>query len=139
MEVIKDFDSYSVFKRGDMRRYNFIQCDDTDENRGLMLRKVGSNIRQIRKRKNLTQEALAEIARINPKYLGEIERGLKNPTARIVQKVADALDVRLCEIVVAKACTNKTDRFRTEIAEMLEGKEEEQWRKALKVLRVFFE
>jgi transcriptional regulator with XRE-family HTH domain len=112
---------------------------DNHENRGVMVKKFGSNIREIRRRKNLTQEQVAELARINPKYLGEIERGLKNPTARIIQKLADALDVRLCDIVSAKACETKTGKVYTEIAKLLEGKKEREQRKALKILEVFFE
>jgi len=39
-----------------------------------ILLRLGGNIRDKRKEEGLTQEALAEKADINPKYLGKIER-----------------------------------------------------------------
>jgi len=38
-------------------------------------KKLGNNIRKIRKKKGLTQEELAERARIDPKSIIEIEEG----------------------------------------------------------------
>ena len=41
---------------------------------------IGARIKDIRTKKGLTQEQLAEKIEINPKYLSSIERGLENPT-----------------------------------------------------------
>ncbi len=104
----------------------------------LMEKNLGCNIRGIRKERKLTQEQVAELARINPKYLGEIERGLKNPTALIIQSLADALNVRICDIIPAKTCSRMNKKVYTDIARILEGKKEQEQQKALRILEILF-
>ena len=50
-------------------------------------------ILELRTKKGLSQEALAEIADIGVMYLGEIERGQKMPSLNILIKIIEALDV----------------------------------------------
>ena len=52
---------------------------------------IGDAIRQYRKRAKLTQEELAERADLNPKYLGEIERGEKIISIEALLRIAQAL------------------------------------------------
>jgi len=59
---------------------------------------LGAVIRGLRKGQQLTIEALAGTACIHTTYLSGIERGLANPTWRIVGKIAEALDVEVSEI-----------------------------------------
>lgn len=40
-----------------------------------------------------TQEKLGELANVNPKYLSDIERGKKNPSANILYKISAALNI----------------------------------------------
>jgi transcriptional regulator with XRE-family HTH domain len=47
-------------------------------------------IRHYRKAAKLTQEALAERAELNPKYIGEVERGLKNISVDALMRIAEA-------------------------------------------------
>lgn len=47
-------------------------------------------IRLCRKKANLTQEKLAELADLNPKYIGEIERGMKNISVDALMRIAAA-------------------------------------------------
>lgn len=54
---------------------------------------LGQRIREARKNKKMTQEQLAEIAGIGLMYLGEIERGQKMPSLKIVCKIIEALDI----------------------------------------------
>lgn len=54
---------------------------------------LGQRIREARKKKRLTQERLAEIANIGVMYLGEIERGQKMPSLKILCKIIEALDI----------------------------------------------
>jgi len=54
---------------------------------------IGLRIKKIRTSKRLTQESIAEVVGINPKYLSSIERGKENPTLNIVLKVAESLDI----------------------------------------------
>jgi transcriptional regulator with XRE-family HTH domain len=54
---------------------------------------IGEAIRQRRKRAKLTQEKLAEKADLNPKYLGEIERGEKIISIEALLRIAKAIGV----------------------------------------------
>ena len=53
----------------------------------------GSNVRRLRKQHGLTQEALAHEVEIDVSYLGQLERGERNPTLALIQRVAEALHV----------------------------------------------
>lgn len=66
------------------------------------------NIRKLRVRRGLSQEAFADHAGIDRTYVSRIERGLQNPSLSIIEKLARALDVKLSELFVApKAGENK--------------------------------
>ncbi|QBI20253.1 XRE family transcriptional regulator [Egibacter rhizosphaerae] len=57
------------------------------------VREVGSYIREQRKAAQLSLRKLARMADISDPYLSQIERGLRKPSADILQRVADALEV----------------------------------------------
>jgi transcriptional regulator with XRE-family HTH domain len=50
-------------------------------------------LRTVRKAAGITQEEAAEKARLNPKYLGQIERGEKRPSFDVIISLARALQV----------------------------------------------
>ena len=58
---------------------------------------VARNIRKIRVKHGLSQENLAVDARISNTYMNAIERGLKNPTVDILERLAIALDVEIVD------------------------------------------
>ena len=66
-----------------------------------ILRQVGLNVRRLRLGRDLSQEALAFEADIALNYLSEIERGLRNPTMLVVDRLAKALGVSVAHLVVA--------------------------------------
>ena len=55
----------------------------------------GSRIRALRMEHGLSQEALANAAEITPAYLGQVERGQKNPTVLTIERICDALNISL--------------------------------------------
>lgn len=59
---------------------------------------LGRRLRQIRRSRELSQEALADRAGVHPKHLSEIERANKDPRATTVIKLADALGVPVSEL-----------------------------------------
>jgi transcriptional regulator with XRE-family HTH domain len=59
---------------------------------------VGQRIRELRRARGLTQEAVAERAQINAKYFGSIERGEVNVTVQTIARIADALAVPAGEL-----------------------------------------
>jgi len=56
---------------------------------------LGRRIKELRKARRHSQEALAEKMDGHPKYLGSVERGEQNPTVEFLMKLAAALKVDL--------------------------------------------
>lgn len=54
---------------------------------------LGGKIRNFRKQLGLTQEELAERAGLHYSYIGQVERGDKNPSLNSLRKMAEALNV----------------------------------------------
>jgi transcriptional regulator with XRE-family HTH domain len=55
---------------------------------------MGRNIRSHRKALGLTQEGLADRARIDPKYCGQLERGEVNVSVITLSRIAKALKLK---------------------------------------------
>ena len=53
----------------------------------------GSHIRELRLQQNMTQESLAEKAKLHPTYIGGIERGERNIGFDNIIKLAAALNM----------------------------------------------
>ena len=61
-------------------------------------------VREEREKKpNLSQEALADAAKVHRTYVGGLERGEINPTLTNADKVAQALGLKLADLLVEKA------------------------------------
>ncbi len=63
------------------------------------LKKVGLNIRQVRKEKGMSQESLALAADLDRSYVGGVERGERNISIINLKKIADALKVPVSQLV----------------------------------------
>lgn len=61
-------------------------------------RRLGKNVRRLRRAKDISQEVFAEMVGINRVYLSGIERGLRNPTVSIVAEIAEALKIDVREL-----------------------------------------
>ena len=60
-----------------------------------ILKKLGENIKNIRKEKGYTQEYLAEKISVHPTYIGKIESGKSNPSTILLFKLSRALSVTI--------------------------------------------
>lgn len=58
---------------------------------------VAWNIRRLRTGRGLSQEALAVDAEIDRSYMSGLERGLENPTVRLLARLAEALSCEIAE------------------------------------------
>ena len=56
-------------------------------------RVFGRNVRDARKAKGMSQEALAFEAELMRSYISDLERGQRNPSLKAIGKIADALGV----------------------------------------------
>lgn len=64
-----------------------------------MRRLVGSNVRELRLEKNLTQEQFAELSGLSQQYISGLERGLRNPTVVTLYEIATALNVQPIDLL----------------------------------------
>jgi transcriptional regulator with XRE-family HTH domain len=62
-------------------------------------KQVGRRVRELRHARDLTQEQLGERAGLSYKFIGEVERGIGNPTLDTLASVAAALDVEVVDLV----------------------------------------
>lgn len=61
--------------------------------------RLGHNLRRIRQEKGLSQEQFALEHDIDRTYISGIERGVRNPTVTVVEKIAKALGVSIGELL----------------------------------------
>lgn len=60
---------------------------------------LATNVRRIRQGKGWSQEKLAEMADLDRTYVSGIERGLRNPTIVVIQRIAEALNVTVQDLL----------------------------------------
>lgn len=56
-------------------------------------KRFGERVRKLREQRGLTQEQLADKAGMHFTYVGQIERGVRNPSLVNIEKLARALNV----------------------------------------------
>ena len=56
-------------------------------------RRVGLNVKNVRKERGLSQEGLAFECGLHRTYVSGVERGIRNPTVMVLEKIAEALNV----------------------------------------------
>ena len=64
-----------------------------------ILEVFGRNVQKYRKEKEISQEKLAEIAGVHRTYVGMIERAEKNITLRNMEKIANALGLKIKDLL----------------------------------------
>ncbi len=56
-------------------------------------RRVGTNVRRIRQERGYSQEGLAFECGLHRTYISGVERGIRNPTILVLDRIASGLDV----------------------------------------------
>jgi transcriptional regulator with XRE-family HTH domain len=73
------------------------------------LRELGAFIREQREHARLSVRRLSELANVSNPYLSQIERGLHQPSVRVLKLISEALDVS-AETLLAQAGLLDPDR-----------------------------
>lgn len=60
--------------------------------------KFGIKIKNLRKSKGLSQEKLANLAEIDRTYLPTIEKGERNVSIEVIERLANALDISVKDL-----------------------------------------
>jgi len=96
---------------------------------------IGLRIKELRKRRGLSQDEVAEKAETSPNYLSRMERGTENPTLDMLIKLSAALEADMWELFDfkhqqnSKALKEMLRKFANEI------EDEEELKTAVRVLR----
>ena len=62
---------------------------------------IGNVIKNFREERKLSQEVLSGLANIDRSHLSKIELGLRSPTVNALYKIADALNIKASDILIA--------------------------------------
>ena len=60
--------------------------------------RFGNAVRKARIAAGLTQEDLADRSGLDRSYIGGVERGERNPTLSVIERIAESLGVSLAEL-----------------------------------------
>lgn len=60
----------------------------------------GQNVRNSRQAKGITLESFAHDVGLSYSYVGELERGRRNPTLKVVERIAFALEVDALSLLI---------------------------------------
>ncbi len=100
---------------------------------------LGRQIKRLRARLGLTQDALAERVQISPKYLSNIERGRENPTLDTLLRLAKSLKVEPWEVFLVDTEPLDRQALRSKISHLLEqADDEEQLRLVVRLMQAAF-
>lgn len=96
--------------------------------------KLGKRIKQIRELKGLTQEDFEEASGINARYLSALERGQKNVTVQILEKVAKTLNIEVLDLFYFESKDQKS--LDVDLNSVLKTVEPDLKKKIIRVLQV---
>lgn len=95
---------------------------------------LGRRIRRLRSAKGWTQQTLGDLAEVNYKFIGEIERGRQNPSLKILVKIADALEVDLSTLFEFKHELMSRKEIESELRHIINNVTEEDLRRVLLII-----
>lgn len=61
--------------------------------------RLAANLQKHRRAKDLSQEAFAHEAGIHRTYLSDLERGARNPTIDVIDRLARALEIKIGDLL----------------------------------------
>jgi transcriptional regulator with XRE-family HTH domain len=64
--------------------------------------RVGLNVQRLRRASKLSQEELSHRAKIHQTYLSGVERGVRNPSIKVLERIARALGADVEDLVRRK-------------------------------------
>ncbi len=105
----------------------------------MVLYNLGNRIREERKKAHLTQEQLAEKAACNESYIGQIERGVKNPSLEVLVNIANALNVTVDYLLADNVKVDQLDGLMDEIVSLLKNRDPEDARFIITITRLFLD
>jgi len=76
-------------------------------------RRVGLNVKNFRRERRLSQEGLAFECGLHRTYISGVERGIRNPTVMVLEKIAEALKVSASRLLDEPVRKQKSDKSKS--------------------------
>ena len=70
-------------------------------------RRVGINVRRVREERGYSKEELAFESGLHRTYISWVERGIRNPTMRVLDRIASALKVPAARLLEESATSTR--------------------------------
>jgi transcriptional regulator with XRE-family HTH domain len=86
----------------------------------------------------MTQERLAELSGLSLQYIGEIERGTRNPSLTSMESLSKAFNLPIAELFSLDEFRLSTEEIRAILVKQIENADEERIRSFFHVSQVFF-
>jgi transcriptional regulator with XRE-family HTH domain len=67
--------------------------------RSAVARQFGKAVKELRLKKAMSQQQVADACGLDISYVGQIERGQRNPTLGVMQGLASVLGVKISELL----------------------------------------
>lgn len=99
---------------------------------------LGKRIREERTKLRLTQEQLAEAAEVNESYIGQVERGEKNPSLETVVSIANSLGVTV-DYLLQEEVHVEPNSLINELISVAKDKDTDELRLMLNICRMISE
>ncbi len=96
---------------------------------------IGRRLRELREQAHLSQEQAALSANITPAYLGQIERGEKNPTVMTVEKLCGVFRLSLPEFFSDQEFRTAGGATEDKVVALLGGRSEKEKNELYRLLR----
>jgi len=64
--------------------------------------RIGWNLRRLRKEREISQEDFATDSGFDRGYISGVERGVRNPSVLVLERIASALEIDIAELFDAK-------------------------------------
>lgn len=97
---------------------------------------IGIRIREARKKKDFTQQMLADAIGVSEIYISQLERGMKLPSLALFIQIVTALDIS-ADYILRDAVPTGKDFVYEEVAELLDGLTPKQRRGAIDILDAY--
>ncbi|MBF0482773.1 MAG: helix-turn-helix transcriptional regulator [Desulfovibrionaceae bacterium] len=97
----------------------------------------GRKIKALRRIHKMTQEQLAVLSGLSIQYVGEIERGRRNPSLTSVENLANALGLPIAELFNLEEFKMPTDKQREILSQLIEEADEKQLGKFFNMSQTF--
>lgn len=99
---------------------------------------IGLRVRELRRAKDMSQEAMAEKVGISSKYVSSIERGKENPTLDTFIGLAKALNVDILELFNFSHEGKSKKDLKEFILNQIKGSDEERLKISAKIIKALY-